>query len=101
VGQRGMFVEEVVHADAETAEDRRHRVVQRDVVVHGPTHGYIGAGGLINVEGGETADETRLPLRAQVVLVPVERRRAAPPRDVAELGTVRAGILDDRGAGLT
>src|SRR5690348_18400676 len=60
VGQRGPLVEKVVRADAETGVDRWHRVVQLDVVVHGPTHDRIGAGGLIYVQGDESVDPTRL-----------------------------------------
>src|SRR5690348_621403 len=85
VGKRGLLVEEIVYADAETGVERRHRVVQLDRVVHGPAHGRIGAGGLIHVQGDESVDPTRLPLRAQVSLEPVERRHAAPPGDIAEL----------------
>src|SRR6185437_14859085 len=90
----------VVRADAETGVERRHRVVQLDVVVHGPAHDRIGAGGLIYVQGNESVDPTRLPLSAEVALGPVERRLAAPPGDIAELRTVGAGIVDGRRAGL-
>src|SRR6185312_7420625 len=100
VGQRGPLVEEVVRADAETGVERRHRVVQLDVVVNGPAHGRVGAGGLIYVQGDEPVDPTRLPLRAKVPLDPVERRLAAPPGDIAELRTIGAGIIDGLRAGL-
>src|SRR6185437_6277636 len=97
---RGPLVEEVVRADAETGVERRHRVVQLDVVVHGPAHGRVGAGGLIYVQGDEPVDPTRLPLRAKVPLDPVERRLTAPPGDIAELRTIGAGIIDGLRAGL-
>src|SRR6185437_4277772 len=100
VDQRRNLVVEIVHANVEAGVDRRYGVAELDRVVYRAAHRRVGAGGEVGVEVGEPVDVAGLPLGAPVAHVPVERGRAAPARDVAELLGVGARVVDGLGARL-